>query len=120
MRLVKTITFDAAHYLHVDSDKRPYARLHGHSFVLEVAIEGEPDPATGWVADFADITEGLEEVRELLDHRLLNEVEGLGKPTLENLCRFVAARLKPKYPGLAQVKVSRPTIGEACIYDVVE
>lgn len=118
MRIVKTVTFDAAHYLHVDTDKRPYARMHGHSFSLEVAIEGEPDPAAGWVADFADVTEALEQIRALLDHRLLNEIEGLGPPTLENLCRFVADRLKPEFPGLRQVKVSRPSIGEACIYDL--
>ncbi|HOP19664.1 MAG TPA: 6-carboxytetrahydropterin synthase QueD [Parvularculaceae bacterium] len=118
MRIVKTITFDAAHYLHVDTDKRPYARLHGHSFMLEIAIEGEPDPETGWVEDFADVTASLEEIRSVLDHRLLNEIEGLEKPTLENICRFVADRLKTKFSGLRQVKVSRPSIGEACIYDV--
>lgn len=118
MRIVKSITFDAAHFLDIDSEEHPYARMHGHSFTLEAAIEGEPDSEHGWVADLADVAAALEALKAELDHRLLNEVEGLGKPTLENICRFAARRLRTKFPGLAQVKVSRPSIGEACVYDV--
>jgi 6-pyruvoyltetrahydropterin/6-carboxytetrahydropterin synthase len=118
MRIVKAINFDAAHFLDNCPDTRPYERMHGHSFTLEATIEGEPDPETGWVADLGDVAEALEEIKGLLDHRLLNEVKGLGKPTLENICRFAADRLSAKCPGLVQVKVARPSIGEACIYDL--
>lgn len=118
MRIVKSITFDAAHYLGHDPQARPYARLHGHSFTMDVEIEGEPDRETEWVVDFGDVAEALEELRSSLDHRLLNEVEGLKRPTLENICRWAAARLKPKFPGLVRVRVSRPSNGESCIYDV--
>lgn len=118
MRIVKAITFDAAHFLD-DAAARPYARMHGHSFTLEAAVDGDPDPELEWVADFADLSAAMEEIKSLLDHRLLNEVEGLGRPTLENICRFVAAHLQKKFPGLAQVKVSRPSNGETCIYDVM-
>lgn len=117
MRIVKSIRFDAAHYIDYEPDARPYSRLHGHSFTLDVAIEGEPDPDTGWIADFADVAEALEEIRTALDHRLLNEIEGLERPTLENICRWVAERLKPKFPGLRRVSVARPSMGEACAYD---
>lgn len=118
MRIVKSITFDAAHHLDCDPKARSYSRLHGHSFTMDVEIEGEPDPETGWVVDFADVAEALEEIRAALDHRLLNDVEGLERPTLENICRWVAARLKPKFRGLRQVRVSRPSNGESCVYDV--
>jgi 6-pyruvoyltetrahydropterin/6-carboxytetrahydropterin synthase len=118
MRIVKTVTFDAAHHLHLESENRPYKRLHGHSFQLDVEIAGTPDE-DGWVADFADITEALEDIRKILDHSFLNEIEGLETPTLENICQFVARRLKPKFPGLSRVSVSRPSIGEACHFDVV-
>jgi 6-pyruvoyltetrahydropterin/6-carboxytetrahydropterin synthase len=117
MRIVKSIHFDAAHFLD-DAEHRPYARMHGHSFTLEAAVDGEPDPKLDWVADFGELSAAMEEIKALLDHRLLNEVEGLGRPTLENICRFVAERLQRKFPGLAQVKVSRPSNGETCIYDV--
>ena len=118
MRIVKSITFDAAHYLECDPETRPYSRLHGHSFVMDVEIAGEPDPETEWVVDFAEVAAALDDIRTALDHRLLNEVEGLERPTLENICRWAAGRLKPKFPGLRQVRVSRPSNGETCIYDV--
>jgi len=118
MRIVKSMSFDAAHFLGHDAEQRPYARLHGHSFHLEVEIEGDPGPETGWVVDFGDVAEALEKLHDLLDHRLLNEVEGLERPTLENICRWAAVRLKVNFPGLVRVSVSRPSNGETCIYDV--
>ncbi len=118
MRIVKSMSFDAAHFLDHDPNARPYARLHGHSFTLEVVVEGEPQPETGWVVDFGDIGAALKELHDALDHRLLNEVEGLERPTLENICQWAAARLKPRFPGLAEVRVSRPSIGETCVHSV--
>jgi len=118
MRIVKSINFDAAHFLEHGADERPYARMHGHSFTLAVEIEGELDPETGWVVDFADVAEALDKVREALDHRLLNEVEGLERPTLENICKWTAARLKPRFAGLCKITVSRPSNGECCIYEL--
>lgn len=120
MRIVKSMSFDAAHYLEHDPDARPYARMHGHSFTMAVEIEGEPGTDTGWVVDFGDVAEALEGIRDALDHRLLNEIEGLERPTLENICRWAATRLKPQFPGLRQVRVSRPSNGETCIFDVKE
>ncbi|MEM9495472.1 MAG: 6-carboxytetrahydropterin synthase QueD [Pseudomonadota bacterium] len=122
MRIVKSIFFDAAHFLDqgdaVDPETRPYARMHGHSFTLEVEIEGAPDENTGWVVDFADVADALEPIREMLDHRLLNEVPGLERPTLENICRWVADRLQKDFPGLRTVSVARASNGERCIYEV--
>ncbi len=118
MRIVKSMSFDAAHFLDHDPNARPYARLHGHSFTLEVVIEGEPQAETGWVVDFGDVGEALQQLHDALDHRLLNEVEGLERPTLENICQWAAARLKPRFPGLAEVRVSRPSIGETCVFSL--
>ena len=118
MRIVKSISFDAAHFLDHDPDARPYARMHGHSFLMEVEIAGEPDPETGWVVDFGDVEEALKELHSALDHRLLNEVEGLERPTLENICRWVATRLQPKFSGLKAIRISRPSIGETCIHEL--
>ncbi len=118
MRIIKSINFDAAHFLDHDPQARPYARLHGHSFTLDVEIEGDPDPETGWVADFGDVTDALEQLREALDHRLLNDVDGLERPTLENICIWAAKRLRDDFPGLVCVRVSRPSNGETCVYDL--
>ncbi len=118
MRIVKSISFDAAHFLDHDPQARPYARLHGHSFVMEVEIAGDPDPEAGWVVDFGDVEEALQKLRDKLDHRLLNEVEGLERPTLENICQWAAARLQADFPGLTAVRVSRPSNGETCIHEL--
>ena len=75
MRIVKSINFDAAHFLDHDPDARPYARMHGHSFLLEVVIDGEPEDETGWVVDFGDVAEALQELHDALDHRLLNGIQ---------------------------------------------
>jgi len=117
MRITKSVAFDAAHYLDDCPGERPYARMHGHSFTLEATLEDEADPKTGWVADFADLAAALEEIRADLDHRLLNEVRGLERPTLENICAFVAERLGRRFPQLKQVRVARPSNGEACVLD---
>jgi 6-pyruvoyltetrahydropterin/6-carboxytetrahydropterin synthase len=118
MRISKTITFDAAHFLPDCGKERPYARMHGHSFTLEAVVEGDTDPEKGWVVDFGVLAEALEDLKRQLDHRLLNEIEGLKRPTLENVARFAAERLKARVPGLKEVRVSRPSIGESCVYEI--
>lgn len=112
--ITKVAHFDAAHYLPDGSSERRYTRLHGHSFRVEATVKGAPQPPVGWVADLADLDEALRAAAQGLDHSVLNETPGLESPTLENLCRYFAAQLKPKFPGLSRIVVGRPTIGERC------
>lgn len=111
--ITKAATFDAAHHL-PDGPPGPYTRLHGHSFRVEATVRGEARPPIGWVADLAELDAALRGVAGELDHGLLNERPGLESPTLERLCLYFAERLKPVFPGLARVVVSRPTINESC------
>jgi 6-pyruvoyltetrahydropterin/6-carboxytetrahydropterin synthase len=115
IELTQEFTFDAAHYL--GSGAPENARLHGHSFYVEVTLRGEPDPRTGFVRDLGEVKAALEAVRDGLDHRLLNEVEGLGNPTLENLSRFIFERAKRSLPEVARVKLRRPSYGQSCVYE---
>jgi 6-pyruvoyltetrahydropterin/6-carboxytetrahydropterin synthase len=85
------------------------ARLHGHSFKVEVGISGLVDPKTGWLTDFAVLDALWAPVYERLDHRYLNEVPGLENPTSEVLARWIWDELKPKLPLLTQV-----TLFETC------
>ena len=77
-------------------------------------MRGEPQGPVGWVADLAELDQALKAVAGELDHGLLNEKPGLESPTLERICLYVAERLKPQFPGLSRVVVSRPTINESC------
>ncbi len=116
MRIYKEFTFKAGHFLPFTAAGDPNGRLHGHSFVVRVAIEGEPHPETGLIVHFDELSARLEALKDRLDHRLLNEVEGLETPTLERIAAWIWAGLAPDLPGLAEVHISRPTCREGCIY----
>ena len=115
IELSQRFSFDAAHHLGAGAVEN--RRLHGHSFYVEVILRGEPDPRTGFLRDFGEIDAALKQVRDLLDHRLLNEVEGLENPTLETLARFIFTRAKRALPEVARVRIERPSYGQACTYE---
>jgi 6-pyruvoyltetrahydropterin/6-carboxytetrahydropterin synthase len=114
----KAATFDAAHYLDEGPADSRYRRLHGHSFRVEATLRGEADVASGWVADLAALDSALRQVAGELDHGLLNDKPGLETPTLERLCLYFAERLRPQFPSLARLAVSRPSLGETCALDL--
>ncbi len=113
--LEKIFRFEAAHWLPRVPEGHKCRQMHGHSFVLETYIEGEVDPATGWLVDFQDIVEVWNPLYEQLDHHCLNDIEGLENPTSEMLCLWVWKRLKPALPGLREI-VIRETCTSACRY----
>ena len=108
--------FDAAHHFDNFPEGHPYHGVHGHSFQVEVALEGKPDPATGFVADLGEVERACGEVRAALDHRMLNAIEGLARPSLENLCLWIWRDLAPRFPNLARVTVRRDSCGQSCSY----
>jgi 6-pyruvoyltetrahydropterin/6-carboxytetrahydropterin synthase len=112
----KTFRIEAAHRLPNVPPGHKCARLHGHSFVIEVHVKGPVDPVLGWVMDFADMKAAFAPVFERIDHRYLNEVTGLENPTSENLARWVWDELKPRLPLLDHVIVHE-TCTSACRYD---
>jgi len=83
LRVTKCFSFDSAHFLPGYDGK--CSRVHGHTWRVAVTVEGTVDPATGMVVDFAVLKKIVEPWIELLDHRVLNEVEGLEVPTAENI-----------------------------------
>ena len=116
MELSYRFGFDAAHRFTHFPPGHPNHGVHGHSFQVEIAVRGEPDPGTGFVMDFAELEKACGELRGALDHHLLNDVEGLDKPSLENLCAWIWRRLAPRFPSLARVTVRRDSSGQACVY----
>lgn len=114
--IVKSFGFSAAHHFPNMPDGHPYRRMHGHSFKVELALTGTPDPRHGWVQDFNEVSAAVEGVRDVLDHNCLNDVPGLELPSLENICIWLWDRLKRPLPALSCVTVSRESNGEACHY----
>ncbi len=103
MRISKQFRFEAAHVLPHHPGK--CSRLHGHSYRLEVVVEGPlqaSGPAAGMVEDFDEIAKVVREhVIEALDHRSLNEV--LENPTSELIVLWIWQRLAPRLRGLAEL-----------------
>ncbi len=116
MEIFKEFTIEAAHRLPDVPHDHKCARLHGHSFKIEVHVRGPVQQKSGWIIDFADIKNAFHPIHEQLDHRFLNEVDGLTNPTSENLCRWIWDRLRPQLPLLSRVVV-RETCTTGCIYE---
>jgi 6-pyruvoyltetrahydropterin/6-carboxytetrahydropterin synthase len=112
--------FDAAHTLRREIQAEGSKRIHGHTYRVEVSVRGQPDPTTGMVIDLGILRQRLSLVREQLDHHLLDEVTGLGIPTLENIAAFIAKSLSDLQPPLSAVKVWRDGIGDACLLELSE
>jgi len=114
--------FEAAHTLlreiAIEIDTESSRRIHGHTYEAEVTVQGHPDPKTGMVVDLALLRAHIQAVRELLDHQFLDKVEGLGPPTLENLCTFILEKLRPEVSSLAAVSVWRRATGDRCTVSV--
>ena len=114
LKLTQTFFFDAAHtlnrvvnvYDHIKSKN-----IHGHTYHVSISVEGEPDE-NGMVRDFGDIKHAVDAIRYALDHELLDNVPELGIPTLENLCLFIAKRLKSI--DVTEVSVERKALGDKC------
>jgi 6-pyruvoyltetrahydropterin/6-carboxytetrahydropterin synthase len=116
--ITKTAHFDAAHRIAAGDPARGHTNIHGHSFRVEASVRGPRVGPAGWVADLNALQARLDVVAGELDHGLLNDQPGLESPTLENLCLWFAERLRPEFPGLSRVVVSRPTIRESCGLDL--
>jgi 6-pyruvoyltetrahydropterin/6-carboxytetrahydropterin synthase len=113
--IFKTFQIEAAHRLPNVPAGHKCARLHGHSFRIEVHVEGEPGAQTGWVMDFADVKAAFEPLFERLDHHYLNDIPGLENPTSENLARWIWRALKPALPALSKLVVHE-TCTSGCVY----
>jgi 6-pyruvoyltetrahydropterin/6-carboxytetrahydropterin synthase len=116
VRLVHEFRFEAAHRLPHVPEGHKCARLHGHSFRVELAVAGPVDPKTGWFMDFGELYRLWSPLYDLLDHRYLNEVPGLENPTSEVLTHFLWGKLKPNLPSLVRVTLFE-TCESRCEYD---
>lgn len=105
VRLVKTFTFEAAHFLPSFPEGHKCRRMHGHSFKVDVAVEGEIPEGRHYLIDYGEIKAATDPVYEQLDHRCLNEIRGLENPTSEEIARWLWERLRPKLSLLAEIVV---------------
>jgi len=115
MEIFKEFRFEAAHRLPNVPPEHKCARLHGHSFVVQVHVRGPVGERSGWIVDFADIAAAWAPLHAVLDHNYLNEVPGLENPTSERLAQWIWREIGGRLPGLSQVQV-RETCTSGCVY----
>ena len=111
--VTRRLSFNAAHRVHnpelsAEENTRLFGKCnnpnwHGHNYVLEVTVAGEPDAKTGYVVDLAELKRVMHErVVDRMDHRNLNVdvdfLEGM-MPSTENLCVAIWRQLEEHIPG---------------------
>jgi 6-pyruvoyltetrahydropterin/6-carboxytetrahydropterin synthase len=106
--------FEAAHTLQREVDAEGSRRIHGHTYHAQVFVRGSPDPVTKMIVDLGFLRREIERVRDLLDHRFLDEIPELGAATIESLCSFIYREISASVPSITKVRVERAASGDAC------
>ncbi len=104
-KIIKEFRFEAAHTLPSLPEGHKCRQMHGHSFKVEIHIEGEVDPQIGWVYDHKCISEAMDPLMNALDHSYLNEIEGLESPTIEMMAAWFWRKLESQLPGLCEIVI---------------
>jgi len=104
-RLTKEFRFEAAHTLPSLPEDHKCRKMHGHSFKIEIHIEGEVDPKIGWIYDHKEISAAMNPLIDMLDHSYLNDIEGLESPTIEIMAAWFWKKLDPQLKGLKEIKI---------------
>jgi 6-pyruvoyltetrahydropterin/6-carboxytetrahydropterin synthase len=115
MEIFKVFKFDAAHRLPNVDKGHKCSEIHGHSFRVEIYVEGTVDQHYGWVIDFAGIDKAFQPIYDQLDHKYLNDIDGLSNPTSENIARWIWERLHIKLPQLSKIVVQESE-ESGCVY----
>lgn len=113
VELIKEFTFEAAHR---HPEGVGAGHVHGHSYRVAIGVSGNVDPVTGWLIDFGDIKTAFEPLYFRLDHRLLNEVDGLSDVSVRGIESWIRERLHAWLPFPTMVRVG--ILGD-CIYKPV-
>ncbi len=109
-------SFEASHYIDAKGAPDGYRRIHGHSFVVEAAMATAQPNEEGWVVDLGAFGAALNETLARLDHQLLNDIEGLERPTFENILVWIDKQLIAAGFTPSRLEIRRPTINQRAVY----
>lgn len=109
MRIFKKFTFDSAHFLPNVPNGHKCKNIHGHTYHLTVYFEGDLDDRLKWVIDFGEVKNVIKPIIDSIDHKLLNDIEGLENPTCEVLSIWLWDKIKMQIPALSSIKLFENT-----------
>tara|TARA_B110000444_G_C18805268_1_gene579594 strand:- start:377 stop:733 length:357 start_codon:yes stop_codon:yes gene_type:complete len=115
MDIYKIFNIESARSLPNLPDSHPCKNIHGHSFKIKIIVSGKINKSTGMVIDFDEIDKLFNPIHSLIDHKYLNNIEGLENPSSENLAIWIWEKLKPKLPTITQIEI-KETDKTGCIY----
>jgi len=99
-RISRTYHFESAHHLPLVPDGHKCKRMHGHNYRVDIVMQGELD-SRGFIKDFAEIDDQVLPLIRKVDHRVLNDIEGLENPTAETIAAWFFQRI----PACEKVRV---------------
>lgn len=109
MIIYKQFSFDSAHFLPNVLEGHKCKNLHGHTYHLTIFAEGKVLEKEGWVLDFTDLKLAVKPIIDRIDHKLLNDIEGLENPTTEILSMWLWQQIKPSLPALKRIELKETT-----------
>lgn len=115
VEVFKEFFIDCAHSLPYVPEGHKCRNVHGHTYRIRILVEDELHPIYGWVIDFTDIKAAFYPIKEALDHKYLNDIEGLENPTAENLAIWIWDRIQDKLKILKEIWVFE-TPSSGCVY----
>ncbi len=115
VKLTKNFSFEASHRFDHLPEDHPCYNLHGHSYRVRVEVTGEVDEQTGFLLDYADLKAAIQPIIKRLDHKHLNDIEGLRLTSTEHLIKWLWDRLKPTLPILSKITIFE-TDSTSCEY----
>tara|TARA_B100000959_G_scaffold268160_1_gene312534 strand:+ start:60 stop:419 length:360 start_codon:yes stop_codon:yes gene_type:complete len=116
MIVYRTFRFHAARYLPNLDDSHICKNMHGHTFNLTVHVKGNIDKKIGFVIDFFDIDKIVNSrIINIIDHKILNDIDGLNNPTSEYLCKWIWENLNKEIDDLYKIVLSED-YGTGIIY----
>ena len=101
----KRFTFDASHCLDQLPEGHKCARLHGHTYTVEVVLQSKELDASGFVVDYGDLAEFKKFIDSHLDHRRLNALMVI-PPTAEHIAHWLFTHAVSRWPQVITVRVS--------------
>ena len=107
MKIYRTYNMHSARFIPTLPDTHPCSKMHGHTFKIIIELDGPIDISTGFIMDFYDIDSIVNKnIINVLDHKILNEIDGLNNPSSEHLSIWIWNKLSPFIPMLSQVTIS--------------
>ena len=107
MKIIRTYTVHSARFIPTLDSNHPCSKMHGHTFKIIIELDGPINKDTGFVMDFYDLDVIVnEKIIKKIDHKVLNEIDGLDNPSSEFLSIWIWNKLITSIPILSEITVS--------------